>query len=71
MLSEKQILLKKQPGDYNLVAQMMSKTGGYVSPGNVAKLIKRKNAKRHSIAMATLRTVVETRERMLEMELNQ
>ena len=72
MLSEEQILLKKQYGDMNLVAQMLTKKMvKYISPMNAGKLIERKNAKNHQVAIDCLRKVVENREKLLETEIIQ
>ena len=65
-MTEKQILDKKQYGDNNLVAQMLSKTGNYVSPANAARMLERPNAKRHDEAIEALKRVVENREALLE-----
>lgn len=65
-MTEKQILDKKQYGDNNLVAQMLSKSGNYVSPANAARMLERPNAKRHTEAIEALKRVVENREALLE-----
>lgn len=71
MLSEKQIIIKKQNGDLNIVARMLTKKlDKYISPQNAGKLIERENAKNHKIAIDCLRKVVEAREKLIEEEIN-
>lgn len=65
-MTEKQILSKKQYGDNNLVAQIPSKEGRYVSSANAARLLERPNAARHGEAIEALRLIVEGREKLLQ-----
>ncbi|WP_346856540.1 hypothetical protein [uncultured Draconibacterium sp.] len=68
-MTEKQILSKKQRGDYVLVAQMLTnKLGRYISPMNAAKLIERETATDHQAAVEALKAVVESREKLLQQE---
>lgn len=66
MLSEKQILNKRQYGDNNLVARMLTKeTGRYVSPGYVTQILKRPTSKLYPLTINALKQVVESREQLL------
>ncbi len=66
-MDKKQIILKKQYGDFNAVSQMLTKKlGRYISPSNARQLVERENAKHHKDAIDALRQLVEARERVLE-----
>lgn len=66
-MDKKQILLKKQYGDFNVVSQMLTKKlGRYISSANARRLIERENARHHKDALDALRQIVEARERVLQ-----
>ncbi len=72
MLSEKQILEKKQIGDANVVAQVLSKENGkYITPAYVAQIFSRETSQYHVRAMEVLRGIVEYRERLINEAINQ
>lgn len=67
MLSEKQILDKRQYGDHSLVAQMLtSEKGKYISANYVAQILRRPESSLYTQAVNALRKVVEARESLLE-----
>ena len=66
-MDKKQIIQKKQYGDFNTVSQMLTqKLGRYISPSNARQLVNREGAKYHNEAVKALRQVIEARERILE-----
>jgi len=65
-MDKKQILLKKQYGDLNMVAAILTnKLGRNITPSNAARLIDRDKAKHHQQAIDALRKVVEARENLI------
>lgn len=65
-MNKKQIISKKQYGDFNVVSQILTKKiGRFITPGNARQMVERENAKYHNEAMEALRQVVEARENIL------
>jgi hypothetical protein len=67
MISEKQILLKKQMGDMNVVAQVLSqKHNRYISASYASIILTRPKSKLYADAIEVLRQVVEARENLIK-----
>jgi len=66
MISEKQILEKKQYGDIQVIAQVLSnKTGQYISTTYTTQILRRPESKHYKDAIDTLRDIVEHREQLI------
>lgn len=66
MQSEKQIIEKKQTGDMNVVAQVLSKKHNrYISASYASIILTRPKSKLYADAIEVLRQVVETREQLI------
>ena len=66
MNGEKQIIEKKQYGDINLVAQILTKkTGRYISTNYVTQILKRPKTKLYPDAVQALKQVINSREQLI------
>lgn len=66
MLSEKQIIEKKQMGDMNVIAQVLTKKHGrYISASYASIILTRPKSKLYNDAVTTLTQIVEAREQLI------
>jgi hypothetical protein len=69
MILEKQIIEKKQMGDMNVVAQVLSKKHNrYISASYASIILTRPKSKLYVDAIEVLRKVIESREALLNSE---
>jgi hypothetical protein len=67
MLSEKQILEKKQYGDIQVIAKVLSnKAGKYISTTYTTQILSRPESKHYKNAIEALRQIVEHREQLIQ-----
>lgn len=66
-MEEKQILEKKQYGDIQVIAQVLSnKSGKYISTGYITQILTRPESQYYKDAIETLRKIVEYREQLIQ-----
>ncbi|OQB81405.1 MAG: hypothetical protein BWX87_00670 [Bacteroidetes bacterium ADurb.Bin123] len=65
-MDKKQIIKRKQYGDYNTVSHILSKKlGRYISPANARQMVEREKSQNHKEAVDALCRIVEAREKVL------